>query len=327
MCRNFLHLKHYCAVLVALKGNFSIETRKMKQHYLFIFSLLVVVFINVFIPEKANAGWLIVEQQDDGHGNFGSQAVFIQGQLLRIENEKSVFIVNLESEQITLIFPEHRLFWKGHPDSLRKAISDRLEQQIEVLLAQIPQGMREENDSNFSEQLARFRSGEFVPDTTIQFEIKKISEADSVFNYPTSIVEFYADSVLLERIWTTQTVNPYAEINKQKLARLFSLFNPPSRVSAHRSYEDYQTITSSQFVLKSLIPTPYGSSITEVTTLVNRDIPLSLFEPTEDYRPALIERILEITMGEDKKLSDNPFKKPENKSIKSPVPELPPRPQ
>lgn len=299
----------------------------MKQHYLFIFSLLVVILTTLFIPVKATAGWLIVEQQEDGLGNFGSQAVFIQGQLLRIENEKSVFIVNLESEQITLIFPGHQLFWTGHPDSLRKAISDRLEQQIEVLLAQMPPGMREENDSNFTAQLARFRSGEFVPDTNIQFEIKKLPEADSVFNYPTSMVEFYADSILLERIWTTQAVNPYAEIDKQKLARLFSLFNPPSRVSAHRSYEEYQTITSSQFVLKSLIPTPYGSSITEVTTLVNRDIPLSLFEPTEDYRPALLERILEITMGDDRKVSENPFKNPADIKPKSPVPVLPPRPQ
>lgn len=299
----------------------------MKQHNFSIFSLLVVVLATFFIPLKAAAGWFIIEQQDDGLGNFGSQAVFIQGQLLRIENEKSVFIVNLESEQITLIFPGHQLFWTGHPDSLRKAISDRLEQQIEVLLAQMPPGMRKENDSNFSAQLARFRSGEFVPDSSIQFEIKKLPETDSVLNYPTSTVEFYADSVLLERIWTTQAVNPYAEIDKQKLARLFSLFNPPSRVSAHRSYKEYQTITSSQFVLKSLIPTPYGSSVTEVKTLVNRDIPLSLFEPTEDYRPALLERILEITMGEDKKESENPFKNPADIKPKSPVPVMPPRPQ
>ena len=299
----------------------------MKQYNLFIFSLLMVVIATFFIPAKATAGWLIIEQQDDGLGNFGSQAVFIQGQLLRIENEKSVFIVNLESEQITLIFPGQQLFWTGHPDSLRKAISDRLEQQIEVMLAQMPPGMREENDSNYSAQLARFRSGEFVPDTSFQFEVIKLPETDSVLHYPTNMVEFYADSILLERIWTTQAVNPYAEIDKQKLARLFSLFNPPSRVSAHRSYKEYQSITSSQFVLKSLIPTPYGSSITEVTTLVNRDIPLSLFEPTEDYRPAMLERILEITMGDDRKESGNPFKKPANNSSKSPVPELPQRPQ
>ncbi|MDY0077886.1 MAG: hypothetical protein RBR87_11500 [Bacteroidales bacterium] len=299
----------------------------MKQHYLLIFSLLMVVTATFFIPAKATAGWLIIEQQDDGLGNFGSQAVFIQGQLLRIENEKSVFIVNLESEQITLIFPGHQLFWTGHPDSLRKAISDRLEQQIDVLLAQMPPGMREENDSNYSAQLARFRSGEFVPDTSFQFEVIRLPETDSVLHYPTSMVEFYADSILLERIWTTQAVNPYAEIDKQKLARLFSLFNPPSRVSAHRSYKAYQSITSSGFVLKSLISTPYGSSITEVTTLVNREIPLCLFEPTEDYRPAMLERILEITMGEDRKESGNPFIKPADNSSKSPVPELPQRPQ
>lgn len=300
MCRNFLHLKRSCVAILALTGNFSLETRKMKQHYLFIFSLLIVVIATFFIPAKAIAGWLIIEQQDDGLGNFGSQTVFIQGQLLRIENDKSVFIVNLENEQITLIFPGHQLFWSGHPDSLRKAISDRLEQQIEVMLAQMPPGMREESDSNFSAQLARFRSGEFVPDSSFHFEIIKLPETDSVLHYPTSMVEFYADSILLERIWTTKAVNPYAEIDKQKLARLFSLFNPPSRVSAHRSYKEYQSITSSRYVLKSLIPTPYGSSVTEVTTLVNRDIPLSLFEPAEGYRPALLERILEITMGDNR---------------------------
>lgn len=299
----------------------------MKQQHLTFFSLFVAAIVTLFIPLKAAAGWFIIEQQDDGLGNFGSQAVFIQGQLLRIENEKSVFIVDLESEQITLIFPGHQLFWTGHPDSLRKAISDRLEQQIEVLLAQIPPGMREESDSNFNAQLKRFRSGEFVPDTSIQIEVKNFPETDSVLKYPANMVEFYADSVLLERIWTTQAINPYAEIDKQKLARLFSLFNPPSRVSAHRSYEDYQKITSNQYVLKSLIPTPYGSSITEVTTLVNRDIPLSLFKPADDYRPALLERILEITMGEDKKESENPFKNPADIKPKSPVPVMPPRPK
>ncbi len=81
--------------------------------------------------------------------------------------------------------------------------------------------MREESDSNFNAQLERFRSGEFVPDTSIQIEVKNFPETDSVLKYPANMVEFYADSVLLERIWTTQAVNPYAEIDKQKLTRLF----------------------------------------------------------------------------------------------------------
>lgn len=315
------------ALFLTLACDSGHETQKMKQNYFLFTRFFAVILFTALVSTKVVAGWLIIEQQDDSVGNFGSQTVFIQGQLLRIENEKSVFIIDLEKEQITLIFPMQQLYWTGHPDSLRQAISDKLQQQIDILLAQMPAGMRSENDSSFSVQLARFRAGEFVIDSSIRFEVRPLPGVDSVLNYPTKMLEFYADSILLERIWTTQAVNPYAEIDRQKLARLTSLFNPPSRVSAHRSYEEYKNITTQQFVLKSMIPTPYGNSITEVVTLLNKEIPLSLFEPAEDYQPALLESILEITMGEDKREVDNPFKNSATKEPKSPVPVLPPRPE
>jgi len=312
---------------IALHRIAGLQKTLMRSIRISLLNFLLIMSMLVFSSLSAKAGWLIIEQQEDGLGNFGSQTIFIEGQLLRIETARSVFVIDMENETITLIFPEHQLFWTGHPDSLRQAISNRLQQQVEQLMAQMPPSIREENDSSFAAQLARFRAGEFESDSLNPIQMIQLNSSDSLLKYPTEISEFYADSILLERVWTTKAVNPYTDIDKQKLIRMIALFNPPSRVSAHRNYQQYQSLASEQFILKSLIPTPFGASVSEVVQLNNSTIPLSLFQPADDYQPAMLERIIEITMGEDKNNSTNPFKNPQQKpDVKKPFPELPPKP-
>lgn len=287
--------------------------------------ILTALFITTFSMalRSQQAGWFIIEQQEDRFGNFSSQSVFIQDQQLRIENAESVFLLDLANDTLTLIFPEQKIYWHGRPQQLREAILNRLKQQVDEILARLPEYKRAEADSSFRKDLKLFESGIQPADSLIPITTEKKISNDTILGHPTIQYTFYLDSVLLESIWITEEINPYAGIDRSALREMTSIFNPPTRVAAHRESELYQQLLKNALVMRSVIPTPIGESTTEIKQISSIHIPEAFFLPPPDYKNALIEEVISITMDQDapepadagkrEKIRPlNPFEQPQN---------------
>ncbi len=286
---------------------------------------LTVLFVAAFSMnlKSQQTGWFIIEQQEDRFGNFSSQSVFIQDQQIRIENAESVFLLDLVNDQLTLIFPEQKIFWQGQPDQLREAIVIRLKQQVAEILSRLPEYSRDEADSSFRKDLELFEAGLPPTDSLIPVTKEKKNTVDTILGQPTIQYAFYLDSVLLETIWIAKEINPYAGIDRKALREMTSIFHPPIRVAAHRESTQYQQLIENAVVMRSVIPTPIGESTTEIKQISSIPIPEAFFLPPPDYKKALIEEVISITMDQDapepvntgkreKIRPVNPFEQPQN---------------
>jgi hypothetical protein len=273
-----------------------------------LFSVVLLLSGISTILNAQQSGWFVVEQQEDRFGNYSSQSVFIQDQRLRIENEASVFIIELDSVQLTLIFPVQQIYWKGSPLQLREALLARLKQQIEEIIARLPEHSRTEADSSFSNELRLLEAGYSDSTSTANFTIEKTNDFDTIVGYAAQKHNIYLDSILLETIWTSTEINPYSGINRELLSEMTGIFSPPSRVAAHRETKLYQQFTKEILVMRSLIPTPLGESTTEIKQIKAIPVPDVFFRPPPGYKNARIEEIIAITMDQEGPIVTNGVK-------------------
>ena len=286
-----------------------------------IFTVLLTALLLPMLKAQ-QTGWFLIEQQEDRFGNFSFQSVFIQDQQIRIENAESIYILNLTTNEITLVFPAQKLYWTGSSDTLKYAVTERLKQEIAEILARMPEHARAEADSSFKKDLELLETGASLLEPPNTPKIVKNNTSDTILGYAVDAYSVSMDSLLLENIWICTELNPYAHINKQQLREMTRMFNPPSRVAAHRESTNFRQLTDSALLMRSVIPTPVGESKTEITQIKNIVVPQDFFSPPPDYKSALIEEVLAITMNQEAPksasaienskppISGNPFEKP-----------------
>jgi hypothetical protein len=259
----------------------------------------LILFIFLTLATKLQAGWLIVEKREDKFGNLTMQSVFIQNQKLRVENQTSSFIFDLENEYVTIIFPKMSVFWSGKPDTLKNALFNTIETQIVVMIQQMPERDRIEAEADFMKVLNEMKAG--VTDTSLPMNAK-LSATDSsmkILDYQAEKYLFVLDSITLEEFWITREVVPYKELNLVKLNEMMRVFSRPSMLSVYRESKEWLEIISKGLVLRSVIPTTLGKSEMEVVTVRKAEIPVDFFDPPPTYRGIGIDEVISIMMGED----------------------------
>jgi hypothetical protein len=295
----------------------------MKSKYIRLFCLLLLVAITDIVY----AGWFIVEKREDRFGNMTMQSVFIQDQKIRVENHTSSFIFDLENEYVTIIFPKQSVYWSGKPDSLKSVLYNTIETQMLVMIQQMPEQERVEAEADFNKVLNVMRAG--IRDTILpdNAELIPTDSTMEIIDYTAQKYLFVLDSITLEEFWITREVVPYEELDLTKLNALMRVFSKPSVLSVYRETNEWLNIINKGLVLRSVIPTRFGSSEMEVISLRRAEIPSDFFSPPQSYRGIGIDEVVSIMMGEDDviKIQDelNPsgpglFNKPKPSTIKEP---------
>lgn len=283
--------------------------KKTYRKHLFFnnFVLLFSFLIFLFVPQLY-AGWFITELQGDGFGNLSSQSMFIEGSKIRIENAQQAIVVDTKKNELTLIFFAKKVFWKGDADTLKQKLYDLMQQKIMQLIVQLPQEEQDLAQKELNEQLKLRNASENTIDLATNFVVCDTVEVE-ILNYPVSIFDFYCDSTLIERIWLTDQIYPFDEIDREKMEQMMQIFSPPTPINLCRSTKGYKDFVQSKFVLKSEISTSYGKSITEVENLRNMSIPEHIFTVPEDYRSILFEELGMLLFDDEKPVdhSNEPF--------------------
>lgn len=289
------------------------------QHYLvknFIsFSAWLVILLFLF-PANLWADWYIVEKREDDFGNFSVQSVFISDQKIRIEQATSSFVFDVETQRMWLLFPKQMVYWEGAHDSLSDGIFDAIENQMRSMMARMP----EEEQRAFEEELLIIKEGmkNAVADSALPVNTA-IRETDSMRNilgYNADLFEFIIDSLVVERIWITHDVNPFAEIPLKQLHAMMRIFSKPSLLSTLRESAIWLELLQDGLVMRSEIPESPGKSRMQVEIVREVPIPASFFLPPEDYRKTGVHEIIQIMMGDE-----NPVAAP---SVPSPLKPTPP---
>ena len=285
----------------------KINAHKTRCIFLIAFSLLFSAAI------FADKGWYIVEKSEDRFGNSSYQSTFFQNGLLRIENAQSIFILDLKLEKITLVFPQKLCYWKGNHDSLKAAFISSAEVQLRTTIAKLPVQEREIAEMEFEKIMLSMKSDTNMHQLPNHISIYKNGKDLSLSGYHSIGYDVRIDTVVYENVWFTELVKPYSAEDIRQIAKMTKIFTKPSFVSYYRTSEEWFSMMQNGFIMKSVVQTDIGESITLVESMKEITIPSALFEPPADYRLIGIDELIQITMGDEK---------PEIKPVVTPKPQM-----
>jgi hypothetical protein len=278
--------------------NIPFEKSKRKQLFFSAFVMLFLLLFSINTP-ICYAGWFVTETQSDNFGNISDQSLFIENSKIRIENSRQAIVIDVATNEITLVLFAEKVFWRGNADTLQQGLYDLMRQKIMQLITQLPLVEQEIALKELDEQLAYKNAPQNNLNLTTYFVAFDTIDT-KILNYSVSAFDFFCDSTHIERIWLSDEINPFEKIDKEQMTQMMQVFTPPTSFNICRNSDGYKEFTENKFVLKSEISTPYGKSITEVGHIRNMAIPEHIFMPPEDYRSILIEELGMLLFDDEK---------------------------
>jgi hypothetical protein len=257
------------------------------------FPLLIVILF--LFPLEAQAGWVITKETLDGFGNKSYKTVFIEDSLMRFETPSSVSIFNLNSQLITLIFPQHQAYWHGTASQLRAQIFDIADRQMQELIQHAPASQQDTLRKIYAkarkERMQAMDNTE--PASTPDVSIIKTNQTATILGYPTRMYQVNVNSVLVEELWITQAINPFEGLNLKAMEKLMGAIDPISGKAYKTKSERYNNLRYHGLVLKSLRFFPDGEKQTTVVKHVQQvNIKETIFEIPANYVKSKIQEVM-----------------------------------
>ena len=260
--------------------------------------LLIKIILLLFIGFSTNtaiAGWVISEVSSDKFGNKQFQTTFIQNNIIRYETESSVAIINLNTNNITLIFGLYRLYWEGTIEEFKEGTMEVFEKKLENIISTAPPEQKEIAKDLIVElrkELAEAKSDTLV-DLSLEIVETNIQEQISGFN--SVKYDILVKDSLVESIWITDSINPYLDIDLERMVSFTNQLKPDHGNTNIEGSSDYLKLINKGFAIKSQTKNPLGGYYsTIVSSVIEREINVEIFLPSPDYRKALLSEILLI---------------------------------
>ncbi len=267
--------------------------------------------------QQAKAGWYITEQSRDRFGNQSFSTTFIQDSIIRFDRPTSISIINLHSRTITLIFAQHRAYWKGTVAGLAAATAQMALEQLTKLLAYAP----EQKKAAIQKAINSFKKNQLQPDSLRIFSVVKVVNTgitDTLLGYPAKKYKIIIDSTLKQVVWVTSRVKPYHDTDMDKLMAFSKAMSPFAIENSLGHSAAYMQLLHRGYILKSVNYTSDGNKmVTTVTQIKKTKIPESIFQ----IPPGYIQSSLENMMMLDLK---NNVLDPKNIAPDTPSPGAPP---
>lgn len=258
------------------------------------FIWLLLLSLAFSLPAKA--GWVITEQSNDSFGNKSYSTIFIQDSIIRTDKPTSISMINFNQNLITLIFPQHRSYWQGTSEKLRKTTIRMAEEQMTKLLAYAPEQKKQE----IKQVLDSLKKRQTEPDSLRFFShitIKKLGSSDTLLGYPATEYDIIIDSIIKKHVWVTRNVKPYHDVKIDRILAFSKAVSPFAIENSLNSNKDYMKLLKEGIILKSVSNTPTGNKIiTKVTKIRKMDIPEAIFQIPHGYVPTSLENVMILDM-------------------------------
>ncbi len=259
-------------------------------------SVIFVILLLILPVGCAMAGWYIVEKSEDRYGNFSFQSTFIQDGKMRIENNQSIILLDVNTGEMSLIFSDKSTYWTGSYDTLRTSIINHFETQLKVSIAQLPSRERLIAETEFDSIVSVMKSDTLIKRLPASIRITPYDSLLTISGYKANGFQVMIDTNVNERIWITNQVEPYQSIDLHKVAAMTQIFTKPSIVTFYRQSEEWFYLVQKGLILKSVIPTPLGENITITESIREVPIPAELFSSPLGYRKITVEELISYTM-------------------------------
>ena len=252
------------------------------------------ILLLLFPFVQSMAGWIIREKTSNSLGVVSYQTTFIQHNKVRFESETSIAILDLNSKNVMMIFPQFKVYWEGSAEAFRKSTMDAFDLHMQQVVANAPR----EDKEMYQKLYDNFKSHweQKNPDSLhLSVKINATGKQDTLLKYPVSEYQVVVNDSVKEYVWVTQSVNPYDEVDAAKMVSFTKSLNPfdeEAKITATKAYTD---LIAKGMVLKSEEVHKRVKVITAVTMLKHVDFDDSIFNAPFGYRKAAVEEILQMS--------------------------------
>ena len=257
-------------------------------------SKLRFLILLLIIPSVSYAGWVITEESTDSFGNKLVQTVFIQNNLIRYETPSSIAIIDLNTNFITIVFSQYKVFWSGTIDELKVSSLETYKKQMEEIISSLPPSERVEFDSIYLEiEKQILDTSTNIPSRN--FELVETNNEEEILGYKAIKYNILSDSIVIESIWHTTDVQPYNDVNIHRMLAFMNQLNSSSGKAILTQLDEYFNLVKSGMLLKSVEYLPDGRTYEAIVTNI-RDVNIvaDFFLPPKNYRNTTLSDILDL---------------------------------
>lgn len=247
------------------------------------------------MANQAIAGWVISEVNFDKFGNKQFQTTFIQNNMIRFETQSSIALINLNTNNISLVFSMHKLYWEGSIEEFKKSTISIFEQKLQNIVL-TADAEHKEMARELIENLKQ-KENEVNTDTlrNVNLKINKTEITEIVANFPSTKYEIFVFDSLVESIWITDSINPYKDIDIENMISFTNELKPKNTNINIEGTSEYLNLIKKGLVVKSEEKNPLGGYLTTmIEEVVEVEINIDIFSPPANYRKAQLTEILLI---------------------------------
>ena len=257
----------------------------------------VVLFFLMLTGFHAKAGWVITEQTQNQYGNKTFQTTFIQNHFLRFDTPTLVSILNMKNDKIILLFPQDKAYWEGTAADLKEEFHEIMAKQLRLMIQHAPDKQKDTLEKAYQHFISP-KSDSLLPHPKVV--LQNTGKTATMLKHPVQQYKIEIDSVLVEKIWLTQSVKPYAGIDLQKALKLANAINPlSSRQSIPVTPEYLNTLKNGAILERTFYERGEKPKVLKVMEIRKVKIIETLFEIPANYVLMDIEQVMHMDMGRD----------------------------
>jgi len=254
-----------------------------------------IILIFSLIAKTALSGWVISEVSSDKFGNKQYQTTFIQDKLIRYETESSVAIIDLETENIILLFGASKLYWEGSIEDFKKETFDVFEQKLQNIIQTADPVQKEMARELIAEIKKETNPSNADSVSTIKLTIKNTDIIEQIAGFKATKYEIFVGDSLSQTVWVTDSISPYSNINIKSMISFTRQLSPHESINSIEGSVDYLNLVNKGLAVKSQEKNPLGGFFTtEVSGVIKTNINHELFLAPPTYRKAKLAEIMLI---------------------------------
>lgn len=242
----------------------------MKNKIFFKTLLALILGLSLF------AGW-VMEESYGGKDKRKKRIIYIQNNLLKLQESGFSTTFNLEENLLYLVNFEKGIYWKGSPEDMQK--------EINAFKNKILSQLSEQQRKVFEKKLNQRR------DKKVSVKIVKTSEKTTILNFKAEKYKVFENGALKEILWISPDVDLSADIDIKKLIGLMQAVDKATGTKmTYRSTRQYKELFFKGYPLKIERSGQDGKLEIKVLKIERKTLPKTLFSvPTSFRRVTLFE--------------------------------------
>lgn len=268
---------------------------KQKKYILLIVTALLINF-------HATAGWVISQQSydsDEGVETALIETIYLQGNIMKVVQPEMITMFNLNTETITIMSPEKKVFWSGKIPDYKKEIKDAMQIAMDEQLASAREEQKEMIRKMYQGMMESIDNpSKFAGEEPEEYDLKieKTGEKERIAGHIAYKYSITVNETVKEEAWLSESSRPHEEFDINKFYSVFGDFTSQAGTNAfYQNHDKYIEFAKKGFPLKSINYNGGYESISEVTDMKKSNIEISEFTPPSDYKKV---SLLEIGLEE-----------------------------